>query len=32
MATTIPDVQDALIKAGIAEDAAVEITRRLERR
>lgn len=32
MATTIPDVQDALVKAGIAEDAATEITRRLERR
>ena len=32
MATTIPDVQDALVKAGIPEDAASEITRRLERR
>ena len=32
MATTTPDVQDALVKAGVAEDAALEITRRLERR
>ncbi len=32
MATTIHDVQDALVKAGIAEDAASEIARRLERR
>lgn len=32
MATTIPEVHDALVKAGIAEDAALEITRRLERR
>jgi len=32
MATTTRDVQDALVKAGIAEDAALEITRRLERR
>ena len=32
MATTIPDVQDALVKAGVPEDAASEITRRLERR
>ncbi len=32
MATTIPDVQDVLVKAGVPEDAASEITRRLERR
>ena len=32
MATTIPDVQNALVKAGIDKDAASEITRRLERR
>ena len=31
MATTTPDVQGAIVKAGIAEDAASEITRRLER-
>lgn len=32
MATTTPDVQDAPVKAGVPEDAASEITRRLERR
>lgn len=29
--TTTLDVQDALVKAGVVEDAALEITRRLER-
>ena len=30
MATTTPDLQDALVKAGIGEDAAWKITRQLE--
>ena len=32
MATSTPDIHDAMVKVGIDEDAATAITRRLERR